>query len=377
MNIGVDARNLTTNMSGISRYLVESIRYLLKLGHDVTLYLPSTPMTESEVLNQAQWRVSNFTGPLSRIIWGNTVLPIMIKEAKHDVFWGPAHRLPWRLESTPFVVTIHDLVWRHAPSTMTKRGLMAERLLFPLALKNADRIIAVSAATRDSICAQFPWASGRIDVVYPGCTMIPPVGKSDIIQRLKIDRPFALFVGTLEPRKNLVRLLEAFASVVSNEQHRLLLVIAGRQGWGETDLKATIADLGIADRVRLTGSVTDDELASLYATARFLTFPSLYEGFGFPIIEANSAGTPVLTSINSSMPEVGGKAALLVDPYDVASIARGILRLLVDDALHASLSAETIANAARFDWDRNTAHLAGAFEAAMQARKIRCGSISR
>lgn len=368
MNIGVDARNLITEISGISRYLIESVRSLISLGHEVTLYLPSPPTNKNCVPTDARVRVSNFPGPISRIIWGNTALPLMIEKAKHDVFWGPAHRLPWRPISTPLVVTIHDLVWHHAPATMTKRGLMAERVFFQRALKNADRIVSVSSATKDGVRELFPWAAKKIDVVYPGCTKLPAKGSSDILRKISIDRPFALFVGTLEPRKNLVRLLQAFASVTSDKKHQLLLVVAGKQGWGETDLKATIVQMGIQDKVRLTGLVTDDELADLYAAARFLTFPSLYEGFGLPIIEANSAGTPVLTSNNSSMPEVGGKAALLVDASDITSIASGIHRLCTDDALHAKLSDEAIENSERFDWNTNTAHLAEAFKLAIQSR---------
>lgn len=367
MNIGIDARNLVSELSGIGRYVIESTRSLIALGHQVTLYLPSEPRDLGSVPKNADLQISNFGGSVKRIMWGNTVLPGMIAKANHDVFWAPAHRLPWRPITTPCVLTVHDLVWHYAGETMTKRGWMAERLFFRRALQNADRIVAVSHATKMGISNVFPWATNKIDVVYPGCTKLKVAGSREIFERMKIDQPFALFVGTLEPRKNLVQLLRAFALVVGSMQQRLLLVIAGRQGWGEANLKQEIAQLGIEENVRLTGHVTDEELACLYKGARFLTFPSLYEGFGFPIIEANAAGIPVITSNNSSMPEVAGKAAIFVNANDVSSIAQGIIRLATDNELHSELSKAAVHNAARFDWDINTINLAEALTRAIEA----------
>ena len=195
------------------------------------------------------------------------------------------------------------------------------------AVRTADRIVADSGSTADAVKMLFPRHSAKVSVVYPGLTVLPDQKSSDFLMSHRIDRPYALFVGTLEPRKNLLNLLEAYARLPEEARRKLLLVIAGGQGWRLGDLRQHISRLGISASVRLSGYISDAELATLYGNARFLVMPSFYEGFGFPIIEANAAGIPVLTSNSSSMPEVAGDAALLVDPNNVQSIADGLLRL--------------------------------------------------
>lgn len=374
MRIGVDARNLTIAMTGIGRYVLEMCRHLALRGHDLVLYLPEKAHPGCPAIDWAETRTSHHPGALRRLIWGQGALPRLAARDGVDVFWGPAHRLPRRLDpAIARVVTVHDLTWRHAPSSMRWRGLLADSLLMRGAVAAADRIAADSAATAEAAAAAFPASRPRIRIVHPGLSAIvaEPAGPSPILSRLGVEAPYILFVGTLEPRKNLKRLLGAYAALPQEIRARLPLVLAGGQGWGFTDPSRIARRLGIARFVRLTGYVDDAELHALYGGARFLAMPSLYEGFGLPIIEANAAGIPVLTSNTSSMPEVAGDAAILVDPLDVTSIAAGLKRLACDDGEHARLAARARANAARFDWARSAAAMESVFDEAILTRRSR------
>lgn len=355
MRIGVDARNLVPNLSGIGRYVLELCRALGEQGHSLVLYLPEAPQTPLPSLPGCETRIWSFKGPWRRLIWSITTLPKAANKDRLDIFWGPAHRLPARLDPClTTVVTIHDLVWRKAPNTMRWQTWMGECAFMRASLKRADYIAADSQATAKDITAFHPDAASRIHVVHPGLTTLPSPGGRPLVPSDSDGNKtrYALFVGTLEPRKNLMRLLQAFASIAPSRLSGLRLVIAGGQGWRLGDLSALIAQHGIQDRVILTGYVSDCELAQLYASADFLLMPSLYEGFGFPIIEAQSFGIPVITSSRSSMPEVAGSAAIYIDPENTTSIAEAILRLASDPKLRRKLGEEGRINSARFSWGR-------------------------
>ncbi|WFU12161.1 glycosyltransferase family 1 protein (plasmid) [Rhizobium sp. CB3090] len=374
MKIGVNGRTLASNVTGLGRYVIEMCRSLAAAGHHVVIYLPSDPPNPLPQLDNVDYRIGNASGTLKRNIWAQTTLPKSAKADGLDVFWGPAHRLPHFLSSEiPRVVTIHDLVWVDAGETMRLRSWLGDRLLMKPALRSADRIVADSYSTAKQIERHFP-GLGKIEVIYPGLTSLPAASQSTILQSNRIDREYALFVGTLEPRKNLPNLLLAYASLPQNVRDNLLMVVAGGAGWKLPDLARRIGELRLEKDVRLTGYVADADLRTLYENARFLAMPSLYEGFGFPIIEANSLGIPVLTSNISSMPEVGGKAAFLVNPFDVSSVADGLKRLGTETILLERLATEARTNAQRFNWGKSSEKLAGVFEAAIGLRRDRLGA---
>lgn len=360
MRIGVDARNLVPSLSGIGRYVLEMCRALGEQGHSLVLYLPEAPRTPLPPLPSCEIRISNFKGPWRRVIWSMSALPRAANNDRLDLFWGPAHRLPLGLaRHIPTILTIHDFVWQKASKTMRWQTWLGELAFMRASLKRADHIAADSEATAKDIIAFHPDLACRTHVVYPGLTELPlPGGRS----LLPVDchgnqERYALFVGTLEPRKNLERLLQAFASVAPSILFKL--VIVGGQGWRLGNLSALIMQYSLQDRVILTGYVSDAELAQLYASAEFLLMPSLYEGFGFPIIEAQSFGVPVITSDTSSMPEVAGKGALLIDPASAVEIAEAITRLSSDDSLRSELADNAQSNAARFSWSKASKELVG------------------
>ncbi|QNQ62039.1 glycosyltransferase family 4 protein [Brucella sp. 6810] len=367
MRIGIDARNFVSGLTGIGRYVLEMCRHLTIQGHELVLYLPERPFFSLPEWPGASVRISKHAGGVRRLIWGQIVLPRLAAADGLDIFWGPAHRLPVFLSRRiPCVVTIHDLVWKNAAETMRLQTWLGERALMKPAIYGADRVVAVSFATAGAVRLTFPVATGKLSVVHSGLTALSndftPESFTAFASRHRIDRPYALFVGTLEPRKNLFRLLEAYSRLSLEMRENFFLVIAGGQGWHLGNLTTLIAQLGIEYSVRLTGYVTDGELAGLYANARFLVMPSLYEGFGFPIIEANAMGIPVLTSNTSSMPEVAGDAALLVDPQNVDALTCAMRRLASDEHLLRHLAARSRLNAARFDWHKSAAEMIKIFE---------------
>lgn len=371
MRIGVDARLVGEPVTGIGRYMIEVSRALLERGEECVLYSPRPPLDPGWMTGRATLRAADARGRAARMLWSQTTLPAWVARDALDVFWGPTHRLPALLpRPLARVVTIHDLVWKHAPETMRSLSRWLDRTLMPRAIAAADRVIAVSRSTAEDVAEAFPAARDRIRVVPLGVSLRDAAGPPDALAALGVRPPYALFVGTLEPRKNLARLLRAYATLSAGERRAATLVIAGGQGWGGVDLDRLCAELGLGDDVVRTGYVTDAQLATLYAHARFLAMPSLYEGFGLPLLEAMARGTPVLTSRVSSMPEVAGDAGLLVDPLDVEAIAAGLRTLATDDAIRDALAARALPNARRFGWSRTAADTLEVFREAVAERSV-------
>ncbi|MCO6387495.1 glycosyltransferase family 1 protein [Aliihoeflea sp. 40Bstr573] len=369
LRIGVDARNLTSHMTGIGRYVHELSRELIAGGHDLILYLPEKPNAQVAALNGARLRLARMPGPILRQIWGHAILPVQLRRDALDVFWGPAHRLPPFLPADlARVVTIHDLVWLHAPETMRTRTRLGEQVFMRQSLARADIVVADSEATGRDISAAFPDLGREIVTIHAGVSGRPPVGVPPPLP-CGIDRPYVLFVGTLEPRKNLKRLLDAWRLLPEERRRDWLLVIAGGKGWGIDDMAGEIAARSLDGSVRLTGFVSEDELDALYVNAMLLAMPSLYEGFGLPIVEANARGVPALTSNLSCLPEIAGPGAILVDPTSPASIAAGLDSVLSGQRDWKTLSRAARANAARFDWSTAARQLLNVFETAIATRR--------
>lgn len=309
-------------------------------------------------------------GHVGRLTALGVCSPAWLAIDRPHLYWGPAHRLPpWLPADTARVVTIHDLIWKRAPETMRAATRALDSWLMPPALRKADRIIAVSSSTAGDIVEFFPEAKHKVSVVPEGASRLPDPQPVDGLTTLGVTKPYVLFVGTLEPRKNLSRLLEAFSTLPADLARDVELVIAGTRGWGMDGIEQNLARLDLVNRVRLVGPVCDEELSTLYRHAICLAMPSLYEGFGLPLVEAMSLGTPVLTSSVSSMPEVAGDAGILVNPLEVRSITEGMARIIGIPSLHEDLSAKTRAQAAKFCWDQAAEMTLNVFEAAMADRR--------
>ena len=356
MKLGIDARILTKELTGIGRYVLE-LTTRLSYSSEIELYL----FAPIEILSKYKAKYSKRTifvessygTKLKRQVWASFVLPREIKSFNLDVFWGPAHRLPKKCSTAKYVLTIHDLVWKYAPQTMRKTSYWLEKYQMPYSIRQADLILADSTATKESILQTFKVYDAKLKALKLGATRLQLEG----LKLGYIKQPYILFVGTLEPRKNLKRLLEAYALLSLNLKRQFPLVIAGGKGWGNVQLCAEIKRLNLEDKIKLLDYVDEQKLHALYKNAHCLVMPSLYEGFGLPLVEAMQYGVPVLTSDNSSMPEVAGEAAILVDAGSVPSIAEGLNKLLTDRALHSKLSDHALKQAEQFNWDDATQKL--------------------
>jgi glycosyltransferase involved in cell wall biosynthesis len=289
------------------------------------MHLPRTALYES--WHGLRWpSVSRATGPV-------------------DVIHATGMAIPPR--DAPLVVTVHDLAFVHHPEHATRHGLRFFRRSLELTRRHADLILCPSDATRRDCLAQ-GLEPHRLWVVPWGVDARRPSEAEIAASRTRhgLGQPYVLAVGTIEPRKNLGALLDAFARL---DRPGLELVLVGPTGWNE-DLGPRIERLG--DRVRSLGFVPHDELAPLYGGAEAFCYPSLLEGFGMPVLEAQAAGAPVITSAGTATAEAAGDAAILVDPREIGEIAEALERLLDDASLRADLRARGLARAATFTWER-------------------------
>lgn len=348
LRVGVDCRPLSRPLSGIGRYTRELLQ-LLTEAQDVHWFLYCDQPFQAPFAQRANvtLRLSGRSGTLAEHFWYQIVVPRQIRRDALDVFWSPRHHLPLFMPSSVrAVLTVHDLTWKRFAETMKRLQYWSERLQMPHSLRKAARIITISESSRSDLEIYFPSTRDKIQVIPCGVTRL----QAGAFSR-PLPRQYLLFVGTPEPRKNIRRMLEAYARLPVQLRSVYPLVLAGGNGW-LVDLDQWIGQLGIRADVVALGAVSPDELGYLYSQARLLLMPSLYEGFGLPILEAFQFGVPVVTSNCSSMPEVAGSAGCLVDPQQVESIRAGVELLLTDQNAYAECVARIPEQLARFDWNK-------------------------
>ncbi len=350
LKIAIDARPLSQPMVGITRYTYEVVKRLVHTPHEWFLYLDAPPIHPLPNLSNVHIRHGDVGGAFMSTFFAQWQFPSWAKQDQIDVFWSPRHHLPLCLgKNVKRLLTVHDMVWLKHPETMVRMGWLAERALMPPSISSADCIACVSSSTARDLTSYSECSAPKVHVVYPGFAR----STFQISSGLNA-RSYFLFVGTLEPRKNLELLLKAYSLIAEPIQ----LVIVGGLGWGELSIEDEIKRLNLTNRVRVVGRVTDEELVGYYGRARALVMPSLFEGFGLPLLESMSFGVPVVTSNLGAMKEVAGDAGVLVDPHSVEDIASG-LRQILDDQLWEMLSRRALVRSRQFTWERCSAELLG------------------
>lgn len=352
MLIGIDAsRAVCARRTGTENYSLHLIRDLLALdgGHHYRLYFNRPPSPELFTSGQ-NWEPRVMPFPR---LWTHVRLSWEMACRSPDALFVPAHVLPI-VHPRRSVVTVHDLGYRHYPAAHRPWDRLYLDLSTHYHIRVAAHILADSRATRDDLIREYDADPARIIVVYPGVDetlrrVDDPAAIAAVRAKYGIPGEYALYVGTLHPRKNLVRLIEAFSAL---ESSTLKLVIAGQKGWLYDSIFARVRELGMEQRVIFPGYVADADLPALLSGARVFAFPSLYEGFGFPVLEAMACGVPVVCSNVSSLPEVAGDAALLVDPLDTRAWATALEQALMDEELRAELIRRGHAQVRRFSWRR-------------------------
>jgi glycosyltransferase involved in cell wall biosynthesis len=355
MLIAVDASRATVRLrTGTEGYSLHIIRGLIALGsgHRFHLYMRDDPEPGLFPADRAV-TVEVLRRPR---LWTHTALGPAVRRQRPDVLFVPSHVLPWpSVQPVPAVVTIHDLGYRYYP----EKHPLPERLYLNWSTRHsaraARRVIAVSHATAHDLTALDGVPAEKIRVVHSGIDpMLRPVEDAAQLARVRtrygIPGPYVLHVGSIQPRKNLQRLVDAFDRV-KGAVEGLSLVLAGRLSWGYQPILDRIAKRELADRVLLPGYVPDSDLTALYSGAAVYAFPSLYEGFGFPALEAMACGTPVVCANVSSLPELVNGAALTFAPPDVDAMAGALRRVLTDRALCEQLVRAGFERVERFTWD--------------------------
>ena len=280
------------------------------------------------------------------------LLPVSLAWQRFDLLHSPHYVRPY-LQTCRSVVTVHDVILKICPeSTPSKKPQLLFDLAMRLCLRSATKVITVSEFSKQSLVRHFRASPDNVRVIYEGVdTRFRLIEKAELVplrERLSLPQRFALYVGINKPHKNLTRLIEAFAQV--RREVELDLVIAGKEDPRYPQAKIAAHNLGVAERVRFLGDVAERDLPGLYNLAELFVFPSLCEGFGLPALEAMACGVPVVCSGTSSLPEVVGDSALLVDPYTTAEIAEAMVRVVTDSALRERLRERGLQRAAGFSW---------------------------
>jgi glycosyltransferase involved in cell wall biosynthesis len=355
LRIGIDARAAAEEPAGRGRYVRELLRELERdgRGHEFRLYA-RTPWDVA-----LDWQLVDAPDPL----WHVRAARAVSRDC--DVLLSTNSYLTAWFTSVPTVVVVHDLVpWMPAMHPQ-RRAALIERATIRPALRRAAAAICVSRSTEHDLVARFPTAAGKTAVVPHGVSgeldHEPSATELDEVRRrLELPDRFVLATGTVEPRKNLPRLIEAHRGLPDAPP----LLVAGPRGW---EVERALA--GAGERVRLLGFVSDADLVALYRLCTVFAYPSLYEGFGLPLAEAMRCGAACLTSNLSSLPEVGGDAVVYADPLDTASIRAGLERLLASDEERRALGQRARERAAGFTWRRTAAETLEVLEQAAAARR--------
>lgn len=361
MNIGIDLLPITGREAGLQRYAQQLVDDLSRFDHEnfYTVFVNERGKSLFNV-NKPNFHVIVVkTPPKVHFFWEQLYLPFHTFLRELDLLHSPVSAPPYiKLPSVRTVVTVHDLTFILHPETMTRISRFYWSFFMKRGVQKAGRVIAISESTKVDLMRYLHIPEKKIRVIprYPDRRFIEFTEKEGLAikvrEKYRLPDRYILYVGTLEPRKNLVRLIKAYAQAKRDPSITQYLVIAGKKGWLYDSIFEVVKALHLEDEVIFTGFVDDEDLPALYSQADLFVYPSLYEGFGLPPLEAMVCGTPVLTSNCSSLPEVVGDAGLLVDPKDVDEIAKGILQVLKNREFREKIREKGIERAKRFSPQR-------------------------
>jgi len=375
--VALDARRLAGNRRGTGLYIQNLVRCLPSAAPDIDfLLLVDRPLPSDRVpagcravvVGQGpstdSQSVSRFSVKLHSVFWMNVLVPSVLKRERVDLFHGPNIAVPL-VGGCCCVSTIADLVSVRVPGTFTSFYNLYRRISVPAAARRAAHVVAISESTRRDIVELIRVPPEKVTTIHLGVDAgFAPV--TDIAQldrtRQQFGLPdrFIIHVGAVERQKRLETLMQAAAEVIK-KGFTDGVVLAGEEGFGADNLRRVVAELGITERVRFLGYVPQEFIAPLYTLARCAVYPSWYEGFGLPVLEAMACGTPVMASNASSLPEVGGDAAILLPPGDVSAMVQALEKLLTDERQRADRVNRGLARAKQFSWEACAARHVGVY----------------
>lgn len=376
MRIAIDFTAFIPQMTGIDTYMKQLVSNLAKVDRtnqyriyhnleDRRIFTDNLPVNFSHTSLSARPR-------LLRLISQQVMLPVAASGWKADIVHSPSFIMPYLRGSARHVLTVHDMTsFSHPHCHIALRRSWSYRRMVLASLRRADSVVVPSRATRQAILEFLPdLQPDRIHVTVPGIgeefRLCDPASVREVVARLKLPQPYILYVGTLEPRKNLPALVESYRRLVEAGAIKEHLVLAGKLGWGYEALLKQIQVPALRGRVHLAGYVDQKDLPAVYAGARLFVYPSLHEGFGFPPLEAMACGVPVISTRSSSLAENLEGAAELVAPDDIAGLADAMLRLLTDDTLRAKRQGQGLEQARQYQWEQTARETVKSYQAAME-----------
>jgi len=367
MRIGIDARLLHYSEAGISQYILRLLEGLARLEIEEEIVVLRSRKQQPAAMSGLPFRsLALWTPPHNR--FEQFALPLELTRLKLDLLHSPDFIPPLRRRFRS-VITVHDLAFLRYPHLLTRESAHYYAQIDQGA-RSADRVIAVSESTKRDVIQLLGVPEDRVVVIYeaynPAFRPLPAGEQvSAVRDRYGLPERFVLFVGTIEPRKNLPTLLKAFRLLLDGKDSSLLLVVAGQWGWLYDEVQQTYEQLRLGQRVRFLGHVPTPELVALYNAALVLAYPSYYEGFGLPPLEAMACGTPVVAARTSSIPEVVGDAGLLVDPDDIEGLAAALWRAIDDSEVREVLIRRGLERAKAFSVDRMAKATLAVYRAAL------------
>ncbi|MBI3384773.1 glycosyltransferase family 4 protein [Candidatus Gottesmanbacteria bacterium] len=338
--------------SGVYTYELLNSFYDFDEKNEYTVFLPPNVIPSDLPKEKNNWHYQ-LVGPAK--LWTMYSLPkfFFVSKPKLDIFFSPTHYLPPFI-LYPSAISILDLSFLYFKSNFTLKDFWQLKLWSEWSAKSCRQIFTISQASKDDIINLYQLPENKIAVTYPGIKelknlRIKELSMNKVLEKYGINHNYILFVGTVQPRKNIVKLIEAFSKITDKD---LELVIIGRSGWMYEEIYAAPKKFGVEQKVKFLDSVSDEELPYFYKNAACFVLPSLYEGFGMPILEAMQNGCPVVTSNVSSMPEAGGNAALYVDPSNVGDILNKIKMVISDPKLQKEMIKKGYEQVKKFSWEK-------------------------
>ncbi len=358
MRIAIDATSVPPSPAGAGMYAIELVRALAERdARDGYALFTRGAWFDDVARDRPNWRIErvNAGSRPARLAWEHTQLPAALERLRIDVLHSTHHTLPLRSGGARRVVTIHDVTFFRIPERYPPLRRLYMQTLTRLSARVADAIIVPSRAVREDVLRVLGVPESRVTVVYEAASAdYRPVDRAAgavIAARHGVQQEYVLSVGSLEPGKNRARLIRAMRQLRDEDIDYALLVI-GQKAWDYEREFRLVNELGMRDRVVFAGYVPQADMPALYSGATAFACPSLYEGFGLPVLEAMACGAPTLTSNVSATAEVAGDAAILVDPFSISAIRDGLRQMLTDEALRTRLSEAGRSRAAQFSWDR-------------------------
>lgn len=352
MLIGIDTSILSIDKAGASVYTRKLIEYLKSADRENT-YIYFFYSLGSSNGNYFRCKIDNV---LMDTVWMQIGLPKELKKKKIDLLHCPAFKAPLKC-AMPLVVTFYDLHILKSPNDYNPWLRSYCKFMLPKIAKTADKIITISEFSKKDIVDTFSLRPEKVEVTYCGIderyrVVSDMTLKNSARNKYGLQKKFILYIGAIQPRKNIPLLLKAYSRLLKEGFFDFDLVFAGGMGWKNRNIFLLIGELGIKERVKFIGYVPEDELPFLYDLAEFMVYPSFSEGFGMPVLEAMACGCPVITSNTSSLPEVVGDAGIMVDPHNIQELEDAIRRVVKDSNLRREMKKKGLERAKIFSWEK-------------------------